>query len=139
MGKGDPEGGRPPIVLTEEQAIQVEALGAWLNQDQIADWLGITRPTFAAILERQPEVSLRYKKGLANAVAHVAQGVVQRARGGDNLCSLFYLKTKGGWSETVRVDNTSSDGSMSPIATLSGDDLDKELKRRGINPRLLDE
>ena len=115
MGKGDPEGGRPPIVLTEEQAIQVEALGAWLNQDQIADYLGITRVTFAAILERQPEVSMRYKKGLANAVAHVAQGVVQRARGGNDLCSLFYLKTKGGWKETTQLDHTSSDGTMTPV------------------------
>ena len=75
MGKGDPEGGRPPIVLTDEQAIQVEALGAWLNQDQIADWLGITRVTFAAILERHYEEH-KGKGFYAELVAFMSRGPV---------------------------------------------------------------
>ena len=43
---------RKPIELTEEQRGEIETLAALLNQDQIADYLGISRTTFRAIMER---------------------------------------------------------------------------------------
>ena len=41
--------GRRAKKLTADQKAQVEALAAYLSQDQIADYLGITRPTFSAM------------------------------------------------------------------------------------------
>ena len=108
------KGGRPPRKLDDDQIAQVEALGAFLPIEQIADYFGIAKVTFYAIMERQPEVSERYKKGKARAVSSVARGVLQRAIDGDNQCSFFYLKTQAGWRETQQVDQISSDGSMSP-------------------------
>ncbi len=139
MGKGDPEGGRPPVELTDEQKSQVEALAQYLNQDQIAGFLGISRPTFAAIMARDPEVSLRYNRGLSTAIAAVGQGLLQKAREGHVRQQEFYLQTKGGWTRSVSIDNTSSDGSMSTKQALSDEELKKELERRGLPATIFEE
>lgn len=126
--KNKNKGGRPPRVLNEEELIQVEALAAFLTMEQIADYLGVSRPTFNQIMERQPEVSLRYKKGHAKAVGAVAQNVLMQAREGNLTASIFYLKTRGGWKETQTVDNISSDGSMTP----------KQITRVIVDPKKAD-
>ena len=70
---------KPRTELTDKQAAQVEALAAYLSKQQIADYLGVSRVTFDAILERDEVVSLHYKKGKAKAIANVAQGLVKQA------------------------------------------------------------
>ena len=95
--------GRRAKTLTEDETVQVEALAAYLSQEQMADYFGITRPTFAAMLERDPEIALRYKRGKAKAIGLVAQGLLQKARNGDTTSAIFYLKTQAGWRETIRV------------------------------------
>ena len=96
---------RPIITLTPEQVRETETLAALLSQDQIADYFGIARNTFRAICEREPEVLERYKKGKAKAIAHVANGLLQKARGGDTVSSIFYLKTQAGWRETANIEH----------------------------------
>ena len=96
---------RKPIALTEAQVQEVETLAALLNQDQIADYFGIGRTTFHAIRERDPEVDERYKRGKAKAIAHVARGLLQKARSGDTVSSIFFLKTQAGWRETDRLEH----------------------------------
>ena len=108
--------GRPLKTLTDEQRTQVEALAAYLSQEQIADYFGIGKTTWFAMLQRDDDLSERYKRGKAKAIAAVAQGLLQKARKGDNAASMFYLKTQAGWRETNQVDHTSSDGSMTPSA-----------------------
>lgn len=98
--------GRPQKTLNEEEAAQVEALAAYLSQDQIADYFGVTRPTFAAMLERDPELSLRYKRGKSKAIVLVAQGLLQKARNGDTASAIFYLKTQAGWREKVDIEHS---------------------------------
>ncbi len=106
--------GRPAITLTDEQRAEMETLASVLNQDQIADYFGITRPTLAALMERDEDISLRYKRGKAKAIGKIAQSLVQKARAGDTTAMIFYLKTQAGWREKQEVDVTSSDGSMTP-------------------------
>jgi len=106
--------GRPAKTLNEEQRAQVEALSAYLTAEQIADYFGIGRTTFFAMMDREPDISERYKRGKAKAVGAVAQNLIKKAREGDNACMMFYLKTQAGWRETQQVDHTSSDGSMTP-------------------------
>lgn len=102
--------GRKAKELTEDQKAQVEALAAYLTQDQIADYFGISRPTFLAMMEREPDISLRYKRGKAKAIGAVAQGLIQQARAGDKVAAMFYLKTQAGWRETDRLEHTGADG-----------------------------
>ena len=108
------KGGRPAIALTDEQIAQTEALGAVLSIEQIADYFGIGKTTFYAIMERQPEVSERYKKGKAKAIGAVAQGLLQQARNGNTTAAMFYLKTQAGWRETQNIDHTSNGESIQP-------------------------
>ena len=114
------KGGRPIIELTDEQVIQVKALAQYLSKEQIADYLGVARSTFDAILERDEQVFIHYKKGKASAIANVAKGLVQQAIEGNMTAAIFYLKTQAGWKETQVVDNTSSDGSMKPVFNIVG-------------------
>lgn len=102
--------GRTAKTLTADQRAQVEALAAYLSQDQIADYFGISRPTFAAMIERDNDISLRYKKGKAKAIGLVAQGLLQKARNGDTASAIFYLKTQAGWKETNVQEHTGKDG-----------------------------
>jgi len=90
---------RPRKTLTEEQIVQVESLGAVLSIEQIADYFGMSKVTFYEIMERQPEVSVRYKKGKSKAIGTVAQGLLKKARDGDTASAIFYLKTQAGWRE----------------------------------------
>ena len=96
---------RAPIVLSPDQVREVETLAALLNQDQIADYFGIGRRTFHAICQRDEEVAARYKRGKARAIAHVANGLLQKARSGDTTSAIFYLKTQAGWRETERHEH----------------------------------
>ncbi len=106
------KGGRPRKALTDEQKAQVEALASVLSQDQIADYFGITRTTFVAIMDRDPDVFVRYKKGKARAIGEIGQGLLQKAREGDTACMMFYLKTQAGWREK---DKAEEDKNQQPI------------------------
>ena len=104
------KGGRPKIVLTNDQKIEVETLAAVLSTEQIADYFGICRTTFFEILDRDKEVSELYKKGKAKAVGFVAQNLIQKARSGDLGAQIFYLKTQAGWKETQRIEGAGDTG-----------------------------
>ena len=106
--------GRKLKKLTDIQREQVEALAAYLSQEQIADYFGIGKTTWFAMIDRDPELSERYKKGKAKAIGAVAQGLLQKAREGDKIAAMFYLKTQAGWKEKQEIDHTSSDGSLHP-------------------------
>lgn len=129
--------GRPPKRLSKEQIEQVEGLASVLSQDQISDYFGICRPTFAAMIKRDPDICLRYKMGKAKAIGKVAQGLLQKARDGDTASAIFYLKTQAGWRETTRTELTGPDGgAIETIATIDVTKLStevlKELSRAAI-------
>lgn len=117
---------RPKITLDDKQIAQVEALASVLTIEQIADYFGIGRTTFYEILERQPKVSEHYKKGKTRAIANVAQNLIKQAQDGNTTAIIFFLKTQAGWKETQVIDNTSSDGTMTPQQV----SLDEILKAR---------
>lgn len=108
------KGGRPPKVLDTEQAAQVESLASVLSIEQIADYFGIDKTTFYEIMERQPEVSQRYKKGKSRAIGSVANSLLTQAREGNITAAIFYLKTQARWKETQGIEHSNPDGSLRP-------------------------
>ncbi len=118
--------GRPAIVLTDAQRAEVETLAAVLTAEQIADFLGIGRTTFFALIDRDRELSERYKRGTARAVGAVAQSLVTKARAGNVTAMIFYLKTQGGWRETVQVAEADR-GANIDLSGLSDATLDELL------------
>ena len=112
-------GGRPRKKLNSEQLSQVEALGAVLSIEQIADYFGMAKNTFYAIMERQPGVSERYKKGKARAIGSVAKGLLQKAQSGDTASAIFYLKTQAGWREQKEEKSDTADVLAEAMAKLA--------------------
>jgi len=109
-GRQGEGGGRPPVVFTEEQVAQVEALAAVLSKAQMADYFNIGENTLRSVEERQPEVLEAYKRGKSKAIAGVASNLLSQARNGNMSAAMFYLKTQGGWRETSRHELTGEDG-----------------------------
>ena len=101
---------RPQKEITNEEKAQVEALAAFLSAEQIADYLGVSRTTFYAMMDRDDDISERYKRGRAKAVGSVAQGLLKEARNGNLGAMIFYLKTQAGWRETSNVEIAGSGG-----------------------------
>ena len=97
--------GRPEKTLDPMQKSEVETLAAVLTAAQIADYFGIGRTTFFAMMERDPEIAERYKRGKAKVIGTIAQGLINKARGGDTASMNFFLKTHGGWRETAVVEH----------------------------------
>ena len=93
-------GGRPRTELTDAQIAELETLAAVLNQDQIADYMGIPARTLRAIFSRDKLVSAAYKKGRAKAIGRVSQSLLRSATEGNTTAQIFYLKTQAGWKET---------------------------------------
>lgn len=106
--------GRPAKTLTDAQREQVENLAAYLSQEQIADYFGIGKTTWFAMLQRDFDISERYKRGKAKAIGAVAQGLLQKARAGDTTSAIFYLKTQAGWRETQNLNHLSDDKAIMP-------------------------
>lgn len=116
IGNQGDGGGQPKKVLSDEEIIKIEGLASVLSLEQIADYFGIVKNTFYAIMDRQPQVYERYKMGKSKAIGSVGKGLLQKAINGDTASAIFYLKTQAGWREKqdINVDLQSSDGTMSP-------------------------
>jgi hypothetical protein len=71
----------------------------------MADYFGIGRTTFFSMMQREPEIAARYKKGKARAIGSIAQSLITKARAGDTASMIFFLKTQGGWRETTRIEH----------------------------------
>ena len=104
--------GRRAKVLTAAQKAETETLAAVLTSEQIADFFGIGRTTFFAMMERDAEIAERYKRGKARAIGTIAQNLIAKARSGDTASMIFYLKTQAGWRETTRIEGTGDDSAI---------------------------
>lgn len=102
--------GRPSKTLTDEQRAEVETLAAVLTLDQIADYFGMGRSTFAALVAKDEDISGRYKRGKAKAIGSVAKSLITKAREGDTASMIFFLKTQAGWRETHRIEGAGENG-----------------------------
>lgn len=102
--------GRHPTELTEAQKAEVETLAAVLTTEQIADFFGIGWRTFYDLMARDEDIAARYKKGKARAIGAIAQTLISKARAGDTVSMIFYLKTQAGWRETQNIEHAGQDG-----------------------------
>jgi hypothetical protein len=106
IGNQGDGGGRPPVVFDAAQTAQVEALAAVLSKGQMADYFNISEPTLKQVEQRQPEVSLAYKRGRAKAIQGVGSNLIAQAANGNVSAMVFYLKTQAGWREDKEQTDT---------------------------------
>ena len=91
--------GRAKLTIANEQKEQIGNLAKTLTQEQIADFLGISRRTFIEMLNRDEELSAHYKKGKSEAIAGVAGHLLKNCAKGNVTAQIFFLKTQAGWTE----------------------------------------
>src|SRR5699024_10601218 len=91
--------------------------------------------TFRRILDRDENVLRAYTGGKADVLSQVAENLVKRALDGNITASIFYLKTRGGWSEVNRheIKTETSDGPTEiVIRSVLPDSKAKESTAKGI-------
>lgn len=132
--------GRHSIELSEMQKGEVETLAAVLTAGQMADYFGIGRTTFFAMVREDPQIAERYKRGKARAIGAIAQSLISKARAGDTTSTIFYLKTQAGWRETLQIDRCDEwrSGEVD-LSLLSDEDLVRIIHAFEPPPALKDE
>lgn len=75
---------------------------------------GVTNAMVASVLGISEDTLERYYRdelahGLADATSRIAGTLYQKALSGDTTAMIFWLKTRGGWRETVQNINLSMD------------------------------
>lgn len=108
---GKPLGSRKrPITTTDIARIeQMAAVG--LTNDQMACLLGVSPSTFDRRIKDTALVKSAVEKGRAQAVFNVGVSAYQQAISGRiPAMTMFYLKCRAGWKETVVNEHTGKDG-----------------------------
>ena len=99
------EVGRPPYIKTDEDAKTVEALAiAGVKQSLIADIVKISEPTLRKNFRKELDTS----KARANAI--ISQALFKKAKDGNVVARIFWLKTQAGWKEKNALELTGKDG-----------------------------
>lgn len=92
--------GRKPFEITPELLAKVEALAAQgLTQAQIGSVIGISHQTMAKKKRENIELVEAIKRGQDKGVATITNALFNKAKSGDNVAMLFYLKCRAGWRE----------------------------------------
>lgn len=96
---------RPKKELTDEQVDELETLAAVLNQEQIANYFGMSPNTLRARMQEDEAILAAYKRGKAKAIEEVGGHLLEQARDGNTTAIIFYLKTQAGWKETQKLEH----------------------------------
>ena len=107
--------GRPAIEITEELCLTAESLAAQgMTMDQIALSMGMGSTTLYDKKAKYEEFSEAIKRGQAKGIATITNSLFNKAKNGDNISSIFYLKNRAGWADKTEV--TGKDGA--PLAII---------------------
>ncbi len=99
---------KPKIEIDLAEVERLASLG--LTQEQIADALGISEDTLYARKRESKDFRDAIKRGQAKGVGSVANVLFEKAMGGDVASLIFYLKARGGWKETQRIETNETKG-----------------------------
>ena len=99
------EVGRPPYIKKEDDAKLVEALTiAGVTQTLVAQIVKISEPTLRKNFRKELDTS----KARANAI--ISQALFKKAKDGNVVAQIFWLKTQAGWKEKNYHELTGKDG-----------------------------
>jgi len=102
-----PSGGQNKIILTDEQYVLVEKFAGYgLNQDKIADAIGISLATLKRNKTDNAKFAELYARGKAKAEGSVGSSLYRRAIDGDVGAIKWWEQTRAGRMERSRQDVT---------------------------------
>ena len=108
------KGGRPIIVLNNEQIKELEDMAAYFTVEQIAEYFDISERCLYDLRHRNNEVFAAYKKGRMRKIYRYAKTLENKAFGVsddnalkyDTASIIFFLKTQAGWAEKQQQEIT---------------------------------
>ena len=102
---------RQVIEFGEKEIEHVRTLAPYLNKEQIAAHMNISRSAYYNVEQRQPEVAEACEQGLAQGF-RAAAGVIMKAITQNNVnAAKYYIDKRGGWeNSTGRKAAPESDG-----------------------------
>ena len=110
---------------------KVESLASrGLTREQIADALGISERTLYTRQSESAEFADAIKRGYAKGVASVSNKLYESAMRGEAWAVCFFLKTKGGFKETQKVEMT---------ADVKTTEVELTAKQKATLDKVLDE
>lgn len=93
--------------FTEELLKKIESLAAQgLTQEQIAHVIDLHPNTLSSKKKEVPELAEAIKKGRAKGVATITNSLFTKAKSGDNVSMIFFLKNRDPENWKDRVDQT---------------------------------
>ena len=87
------------MVLDDLQIAQVEALANYLSIEQVAGYFSISVSDFLDLQKKDERVLRAYRKGKIRGICKVALLLWEQMEAGNVTALIFFLKTRGGWSE----------------------------------------
>ncbi len=99
--------GHPRADITSEGAAIVQRMAASAHSlATIGSALGLSRRTLGEAMERQPEVREAFEAGRAALETELASALLDKARNGNLVATIFLLKAMCGWKEGEPRDGT---------------------------------
>ena len=87
------------VILDDLQIAQVEALANYLSIEQVAGYFNLSASDFLDLQKKDERVLRAYRKGKIRGVCKVALLLWEQMEAGNVTALIFFLKTRGGWSE----------------------------------------
>ena len=94
--------GRPEIKIDLAQVEKLASIG--LNEQQIADSLGISQPTLARRKAKYEDFVEALKRGKAKGIAVVANNLFEQSKAGNVSAGIFFMKNRAGWSDKQEIN-----------------------------------
>jgi len=98
--------GRKKIEIDLGQVEKLAAIG--LNEQQVADSLGISVDTLGNRKKESSDFSDALKRGKAKGITQIANNLFEQSKNGNVSAGIFFMKNRAGWSDKSEI--TGKDG-----------------------------
>jgi hypothetical protein len=103
------------IILDDIQIAQLEALSNYLSIEQVAGYFKISVDDLLSLQKKDKRVLRAFETGKIRGVVKVAQLLWQQMEAGNVSAIIFFLRTRGGWSEKLFKEDTDELPKSKPI------------------------
>jgi urease gamma subunit len=136
--------GRPKKFDPGDEEIEyIKRLASVLNQEQIAGVFGVSGETLRRRKKEDPRIEVAIQQGKAEAVATVGTALLKKARDGDTISQIFYLKAQGGWRDRHDVVHSGKiehevdfPKLREDLGRMLGDMADRRVKAKLLKPTM---
>ena len=96
--------GRKMIEIDLEEVEKLSAIG--LNEQQVADSLGISVPTLERRKKDSEDFVSALKRGKAKGIAQVANNLFKQSKDGNVSAGIFFMKNRAGWKDKTETEHS---------------------------------